>query len=753
MARLNIKSSQSRTASDEQSARKIHLRRAHKKSHLGCQRCKERRIKCDEQFPICSQCKKAKFDCPYLFYTEAQKAEHIEKRNQAASASNLPINASNTSSGNKAIKPTICSEKDHPSLNSQQEQQPIKYSVNTVEASQPASIDNNYSDISSLPSQPSVPAQVTVTTSTSTAESPKFYAQNDYQLAMQQSRASTPTKNYHNSSGSNSPNSFTISFNGSHQPDSPRWPTSAVSPPSYSIFHKGMPIVERINQITDLQRRDLLGTVNLVRQGFETEIMRNAYSNWMSNTLALAFHHECLYHAVMAFSFGFQAVKTDLRHYRILSDKHRVIALTKFQSEIENVSPANTDALLGTSLILYWDAMYQVDTIYSYINMCRGLGAILEKVQINSSTTQAAICTTESLAQAIKSILYPRYSYAFFQELRSQIASLESYIQEDISNSGEEILREYEFLVYYTNKIANFLEMSGNYTYNSIYDPNILYSYLREWITNFPCLAFSLDLLSSNASIVLYAYYDATSRALDAIFPEVRYLFQFSFIGPIDLVGIESAAFSVTRPDALEKLEYPLRLVSFFKKRTLTLSTLFIASDPLLMNSSGPLYRSRQPDLVLEKYVYSFKHPFDFQEHMPSFNPNVPNLMDASKPKPMSSTSNNGLGFGQLNTSLPPLFNGKNENNSNSDSSSQLPPPLPALSKLPSNSTPAQLPEDIDLRLPPLDKSGVDVDMSSSEKPPILPPLSSLSMGCFKTYFDDRMDILEHFAPHQKDIC
>lgn len=402
--------------------------------------------------------------------------------------------------------------------------------------------------------------------------------------------------------------------------------------------------------------------------------------------------------------------------------------------------------------------------------MCRGLGAILEKVQINSSTTQAAICTTESLAQAIKSILYPRYSYAFFQELRSQIASLESYIQEDMNNSGEEIMREYEFLVYYTNRIASFLEMSGNYTYNSIYDPNILYSFLREWITNFPCLAFSLDLLSSNASIVLYAYYDATSRALDAIFPEVRYLFQFSFIGPIDLVGIESAAFNVTRSDALEKLEYPLRLVSFFKKRTLTLSTLFIASDPLLMNSSGPLYRSRQPDLVLEKYVYSFKRPFDFQEHMPSFNPNVPNLMDASKPKPISSTSNNGLGFGQLNTSLPPLFNGKNESNANSnpDSSSQLPSPLPTLSRLSSNRTSSadansaldatQLPEDANLRLPPLEKSGIDsnddlTSTSSDKSPLVLPPLSSLSMGCFKTYFDDRMDILKHFAPHQKDIC
>ncbi|KAF2118698.1 hypothetical protein BDV96DRAFT_568346 [Lophiotrema nucula] len=38
-------------------------RRPHRKSRTGCQQCKQRKIKCDEQKPICSHCRRNQFNC------------------------------------------------------------------------------------------------------------------------------------------------------------------------------------------------------------------------------------------------------------------------------------------------------------------------------------------------------------------------------------------------------------------------------------------------------------------------------------------------------------------------------------------------------------------------------------------------------------------------------------------------------------------------------------------------------------------
>lgn len=825
---------------DEQGGtRKVHLRRTHKKSHLGCQTCKQRRIKCDEKMPSCSQCLRAKMPCPYLKYTEDQIKDHEHKRQQAvtqaaaaaAQAANdaLATSAAEALSSAAATSPAASNSPanyqqqqqspHHPHHHHQQQQIPgmpvynqgsipMSQAYNNMMLPPPSSITSIHPTTITASFAPLPPDQMpphyprldksnnTVTATTSsrmsddnhssmssvssgdrlsgsaippyTQQQPSLLDSNilpapqqlQHQLQQQQQQQQQHHHHHHQ------PSPFPS--------EAPRVET--IKPPPVApnfVFNKGMPNIERINEITDLERRNLLTTVNLVRQGFETEIMRKAYSNWMSNTMALAYHHECLFHSVMAFSFGFQALKAGNQYYRNLSDKHRVLALKKFNDELENVSPANTDALLGTSLILYWDAMYQVDTIYSYINMCRGLGAILEKVQINSSTTQTAVCTTESLAQAIKSILYPRFPYYFLQECIEKINVLEPLIMHD----APETQREYMFLKDYLHRIVGFLKSGIHSTQNSIYDPNILYDFIKEWISEFPCLTFSIDFIKSDASIVLYTFFDAVCHALDAVFPEARYLFQFSFIGPIDLIGIENTALVVSSKEAFELLEYPLRMVSFFKKRAYQLSGLFMTSDPLLMSPSGvPLYRSRQVDLAIETPLYSFMDERlrnGFDEFMPIMNPNVPNYMDSAK-APSPSSSNNGIGFGQNNnnnpTTLPPLFSKNNSNNSSSFSTSPGSAPTsyddsskqPHISNIvvsapsPRTSLPplsaVLSPKDQDSQSPPSSNSSCSSPPSSFSKGVPLPPLSSLSMGSFKTYFDDRLDILRHFAPNQPDI-
>ncbi|KFY40544.1 hypothetical protein V495_05380, partial [Pseudogymnoascus sp. VKM F-4514 (FW-929)] len=40
-------------------------RRSHKKSRAGCQRCKLRKVKCDEAHPICGNCTKHGVPCDF----------------------------------------------------------------------------------------------------------------------------------------------------------------------------------------------------------------------------------------------------------------------------------------------------------------------------------------------------------------------------------------------------------------------------------------------------------------------------------------------------------------------------------------------------------------------------------------------------------------------------------------------------------------------------------------------------------------
>ncbi|KAF2112995.1 hypothetical protein BDV96DRAFT_579546 [Lophiotrema nucula] len=61
-------------------------RRSHRKSRLGCQNCKTRRIKCDERRPECTNCKKRQVRCDYVVESSTPHAFNSEPSGSAASA-------------------------------------------------------------------------------------------------------------------------------------------------------------------------------------------------------------------------------------------------------------------------------------------------------------------------------------------------------------------------------------------------------------------------------------------------------------------------------------------------------------------------------------------------------------------------------------------------------------------------------------------------------------------------------------------
>ncbi|KAL7813307.1 N-terminal fungal transcription regulatory domain-containing protein [Trichoderma gracile] len=56
---------QTQTQTQAQQPRKKHAKLFHKKSRTGCQRCRIRRVKCDETKPICNNCTRLDLECGY----------------------------------------------------------------------------------------------------------------------------------------------------------------------------------------------------------------------------------------------------------------------------------------------------------------------------------------------------------------------------------------------------------------------------------------------------------------------------------------------------------------------------------------------------------------------------------------------------------------------------------------------------------------------------------------------------------------
>ncbi|PTB36232.1 hypothetical protein M441DRAFT_84060 [Trichoderma asperellum CBS 433.97] len=67
--------------------RKKHAKLFHKKTRTGCQRCRVRRVKCDEARPICNNCIRLDLDCEYAQPPAAKKSSESNSAQSSASPS------------------------------------------------------------------------------------------------------------------------------------------------------------------------------------------------------------------------------------------------------------------------------------------------------------------------------------------------------------------------------------------------------------------------------------------------------------------------------------------------------------------------------------------------------------------------------------------------------------------------------------------------------------------------------------------
>ena len=688
-------------------------------SCVGCANCKKRRIKCNEELPVCGQCTKSNLKCSYSSLSD--KEIESRKRNKLLASS---VNDKWKVDG----KPGHVSTQTPPSTSNDSNggESPGSNNVYHYRAS------SSHSSINLPPIQ-----HLTSMTASSGLAIPIS------------GTAMPPTPPFGSYNSSNYMTTSPVSMSS---------PAASVSASS-STSNGNLPSISSLSIFSDTEIPTSASKLKIVQHGFETDVMRSVYMMWMCTVIQSAYEHTALYHAVMAFSYGFLAVKEgdgDSK-YKYDADKHRFIALQELQEELGKSAFNQTDALLATSLVLSWDFFFQDQNISSYITLSKGLAAVLEKVQLSVATaTASASCMSDALFQSMKAINLPRYDPTFVKELGRKIESIGDFIA---SSKDNLLIEEHKALKRMVDGVSEFLdthvERKVNESGASYYPPTFLFKLLWNWLRSFPSHGLYIEPKVSNKdqlpAVVLYTYYHAVTRALDALFPEVRYLFQFGFIGPVDLVGIENSVNSLLGEDygdekknkteleyPISLLNYPLKVLEFFKERLFLLNRLLISDDPLHMLPK---------DSIKETCVTSFDNADIGAENFPTLvsddEDEITNAIKISQKQQLQQQQQESYTalINQMQQSPLQLYN-------------QFPsPPLPP---------PRQ---DTEPNLTNVNLGSSSITTSARVSPGVMSHLSSSNsvfstasspashassagsaygMEVFKLYFYDRMEILQH---------
>ncbi|KAI5951569.1 UPC2 [Candida jiufengensis] len=121
------------TSTDKKSLSKSSTgkRKYHQKSRYGCSTCKRRRVKCDEQKPLCGNCVKLKLECGYIKDDEEEQQQQQPKKQKTESSK---------TSEEKIKKPKV----------QRKSKKSEKSNANSIPSSRSNSIDNSINELESI---------------------------------------------------------------------------------------------------------------------------------------------------------------------------------------------------------------------------------------------------------------------------------------------------------------------------------------------------------------------------------------------------------------------------------------------------------------------------------------------------------------------------------------------------------------------------------------------------------------------------
>lgn len=581
--------------------RRSYSRRRHKNSHFGCKQCKRRRIKCNEQFPICTNCIKSRLTCSYQSLTQNQIDTIMAKKQQQEEEDNFesmledPNSHEQPSTSNSRNVNINIHSRSISSDRSQFQLSPIDFSMN-LGTSISAPIYGGPADLFSSSHQmlqPQVPASVEAIPG-----------------AMQEVVTFDPLPEtpLQNGLNNNSSSSVIAPENSNDQITLP--PVSK----NYSNSLEPYQSIERDDHF-----------------GFESQKVK--FRNHMKKLCHLAAQYEYLYYSIVNFGCLLLSSKVEdpqeveyclqqATKFRDLTSMEVNRRTNNLQSVAANGNIDEFSTLFASVIILSWDLYSPRSTLTAHLKSleyCSKFAANNTNLPVFENDENYSVLCNEYMYQCLKYIHFPSYSHAFLGEFLKRLENVKPTLQgmlnqQDDYESKRMFENEFKFLHGIITRLNNYLNTVAaqpikNDDSITSYSSEVLFNLLKEWISNFPSEACSFKPRRHPSFHVLYTYYHAASRSLDAFFPEIRYLFSMSFNGPVDLVSMDLQTMSsAVSSNVIPLLQYPFRIISFFKERLYKLSKLIIINNPFSVENDDTRNKSKKLKMIKEDFITSFEH-------------------------------------------------------------------------------------------------------------------------------------------------
>ncbi|KAK6201355.1 uncharacterized protein RJT21DRAFT_105890 [Scheffersomyces amazonensis] len=569
-------------------------RRKHTNSKLGCLNCKRKKIRCNEQLPICGNCLKGKKEvCSYLSLNQAE-TDRIRLTHSLRNSQNKLLNQDYrlpTSSSN----PNISDDIDKEQVVNKNQKKGDKISLEFK------------FELSRLPLRfPSIsypPVQFSNMTI------------NDF---------SNEFKVIHDSSSDESDANKNIK-SGKALPNALNLKTS-FHKFNYSKISKRVERKINGNESNDMNYHIILGKINIMDyfNDFLIEMSTNEpYIEIVHDTFICLGHTAILnqFHQLLKYNSKFKQTynSTFVDDFeKKCFEKHGAILtklrydIVKFQSWHDNSQ--NDDRLEYYTSFLGYASFFLTFSIIplnfsaeSYFNSSKGIFAVFEvynsKIKDVDKASPLYLFLLYNMHFNLTSINVPSYNPEFMIEVQRNLNSLSFiYKNDSLKFKDDDLNFWFDRLKYQYNNLINIFDeklmpilfKSRDENFVTTYPASIIYDILKKWFSIFPseAMAYNPNNNSNNyhdeqvflndLTTTLYVYYQAISASLSAIFSSCKYLYGMNYMSPCSTVFYHERKIMETNkfnPYHQQYFNFPIdgilqrhnyyamRLLSFFNRR------------------------------------------------------------------------------------------------------------------------------------------------------------------------------------------
>ncbi|KAH3682323.1 hypothetical protein WICPIJ_006695 [Wickerhamomyces pijperi] len=533
-------STSSSSTTTTSSSRRSLTRRKHQNSKLGCVQCKERKMKCNEELPECRNCRvrQVRIPCSFLSFSEEEKIEFVKKKEQQAW---MKMYFDRTSRTKKLETTSSASTAPVQNMGSSGGNSPDSGSYGTV-------------------SEPSTPRTTDAVSSISASSSP------------------SPT----DKSKMSSIDSSMLMNSEAPCSDQTETQTQTKVFTVKKIRHQKQPPCLPSQSLRFL---DEISMSNRMRLMF-TKLITDTFDN-----LLLCFHCHL---SMTVFWLHIQLKRgkpqsgisdLELDQLAQLGHVHLDLDLSSLRLKVHQLIEAQKNNDYRKAMFLYSQiAMptYFLQTsdilrensfkVYYFEGALSIIGEFLKNTQDASPLAKFIVGSSYHVQ---KCLYIPPYNHEVLYEIIDVLRDLQDQaMSQDHQQDNTEALRDLQtlldFLINDVLLLLNDEEEKLDPGYILTFSARALYSIVFKFYHFIPPKCFALDSMLDPLQKTLYCCYFAIARVLDNIFPAVRYISQYRFIGPTMFYpfSLQTLRSNMSEESELLKImNYFLRLLTYFDRR------------------------------------------------------------------------------------------------------------------------------------------------------------------------------------------